>query len=497
MPRIHARPRLLLAGSLLSLVSACASPEPTPADPELLGGVITAWTDSTELFMEHPALIVGADGVFAVHLTRVSDFAPVANGPVTFRFTPRDGGEPVVIVQELPRAPGIFGPRPVFPRAGTWDLRIEMDSPDLRDTLVVSALEVLADTASTPIAPDEGDGGVISFLKEQAWKTPGFRTAFATVGRVEEVRELPAMLSPANAGVARITAPIAGIVQAGPNGLPLPGRRVAAGGTLGVLTPLPADGGNLFARARAELREAEAEHQRATRLVAAEAAPARRLEEAVIRLDAARESLNAFGGNATVDGRLMIRSPISGTISETFLLPGARVAAGDHLATVIATDQLWLEVNIPAALVAEVTPRGVISFRIGDDEMRRTGALLALAPAIDRSTRTVTGRWRVDNRAGAIRAGALAVALVPVGTVDSGVVIPRSAVLDDDGRAVAYVQTSGESFERRVLTLGAQGTEQVVVRDGIAAGERVVTGAANQVRLASLSSAVPAHGHEH
>jgi hypothetical protein len=35
------------------------------------------------------------------------------------------------------------------------------------------------------------------------------------------------------------------------------------------------------------------------------------------------------------------------------------------------------------------------------------------------------------------------------------------------------------------------------VRDGIRAGERVVTGAAYQVRLASLSTAVPAHGHEH
>jgi cobalt-zinc-cadmium efflux system membrane fusion protein len=35
------------------------------------------------------------------------------------------------------------------------------------------------------------------------------------------------------------------------------------------------------------------------------------------------------------------------------------------------------------------------------------------------------------------------------------------------------------------------------VRSGVEAGERVVTGAAYQVRLASLSTSVPAHGHEH
>ena len=33
--------------------------------------------------------------------------------------------------------------------------------------------------------------------------------------------------------------------------------------------------------------------------------------------------------------------------------------------------------------------------------------------------------------------------------------------------------------------------------DGIRPGERVVSGAAYQVRLASLGSSVPAHGHEH
>jgi len=37
----------------------------------------------------------------------------------------------------------------------------------------------------------------------------------------------------------------------------------------------------------------------------------------------------------------------------------------------------------------------------------------------------------------------------------------------------------------------------VLVLDGLKAGERVVTAAAYQVRLASLSTAAPAHGHEH
>jgi len=47
------------------------------------------------------------------------------------------------------------------------------------------------------------------------------------------------------------------------------------------------------------------------------------------------------------------------------------------------------------------------------------------------------------------------------------------------------------------LKLGGRQGDRVLVLEGIKAGERVVTGAAYQVKLASLSTSVPAHGHEH
>ena len=75
--------------------------------------------------------------------------------------------------------------------------------------------------------------------------------------------------------------------------------------------------------------------------------------------------------------------------------------------------------------------------------------------------------------------------------------IPASAVLEEDGRPVAYVQPSGESFEKRELRLGGREGDRVLVLEGLRPGERIVTGAAYQVRLASLSTSVPSQGHEH
>jgi hypothetical protein len=86
---------------------------------------------------------------------------------------------------------------------------------------------------------------------------------------------------------------------------------------------------------------------------------------------------------------------------------------------------------------------------------------------------------------------------VRTGGLTQGVVIPTSAVLDDNGRPIVFVQVEGETFERRDVVLGGRDGELTLVRSGVAPGERVVNGAAYQVRLASLSTAVPEHGHEH
>ena len=78
-----------------------------------------------------------------------------------------------------------------------------------------------------------------------------------------------------------------------------------------------------------------------------------------------------------------------------------------------------------------------------------------------------------------------------------GVLIPTAAVLDEDGWPVAYVQPEGERFEKREVVVAGTEGERTLVASGVKPGERVVTGAAYQVRLASLSTGVPAHGHEH
>ena len=498
---IHRRRLPTLGAFALSLlIGGCAkSGSETSATEggEPAGGAVTLWTDSTELFMEHPALIVGAPDKFAVHLTDITDYAPLRSGTIVLRFQPRSGGQPVVVKQEVPRAPGIYGPAPTFTAPGIYDLTILVDSPQARDSITVPGLRVYANAEEAPREQDEGSGG-ISFLKEQQWKTPGFRTDFASAGLVAAAFDASGTIEPAAGRYADVTAPIGGLVDASSVAQsPAPGQRVRRGQVLAYLTASLAEGGSAFAQARAELREAQDEHSRARRLVEAEAAPQRRLHEAEIRLQAAREALAGFG-DAGSGGRVAVRSPIAGVVARRTIAPGGRVDAGAPLFTVVDPSVVWLIVNVPAAQASQVGRSAGASFQLeGSAQRHEARRVVSVGSVIDPVSRTLPVIFEVPNPDGSIKVGATARAQVRTGERVTGVVIPAAALLDEDGRPIVFVQTEGEAFEKRELVLGAQEGERVLVRSGLTEGERVVTGAPYQVRLASLSTSAPAHGHEH
>lgn len=489
--------------ALLLSVCLLASGCTTDADPEAAqtlgpaGGSITMWTDSTELFLEHPALIVGAPEKFAVHLTDMTDFAPLRSGRVTFRFEPEGGGAPVEVTQDEPRAPGIYGPAPAFTAPGMYDLVITIESPQVREVIRVLGLQVYASAADAPLE-DAGEENGIPFLKEQQWTTPEFATTLARPGSVAESFHAPGRLVPAVGGLARIAAPMTGIIEAsGPTGTFAPGQRVTRGQILAILTPALGEGGNAYAQARAELREAEDEHARATRLLAVEAVPQRRVHEAEIRLTAAREALAAFGA-AREDGRIALRSPIAGVVGSATLAPGSRVEAGAELVTIVDPSTLWLEAHVAASDAVRISARGAATFTVpGSTTIREVRRTISVGSVIDSVSRTVPVIYEVANTDGSLKIGMNAQVAVRTGEAVSGVVIPTSAILDEDGRPVAYVHVLGELFERRDLVLGTTDGVHAVVVSGIEEGERVVTGAAYQIRLASLSTSVPGHGHEH
>jgi multidrug efflux pump subunit AcrA (membrane-fusion protein) len=96
-----------------------------------------------------------------------------------------------------------------------------------------------------------------------------------------------------------------------------------------------------------------------------------------------------------------------------------------------------------------------------------------------------------------LRIGQFAKAQIATGAPIRAIAIPESAIVDEAGKAVAYVQIEGESFERRPLALGTRSQGWVEVKEGVTAGDHVVIRGAYEIKLASAAGSIPAHGHAH
>ena len=60
--------------------------------------------------------------------------------------------------------------------------------------------------------------------------------------------------------------------------------------------------------------------------------------------------------------------------------------------------------------------------------------------------------------------------------------MPKSAVVREQGQTFVYVLTGGETFERRTVSLGAEGADFYEVKSGLKENDRVVVEGVYQLR---------------
>ena len=509
---------LRISGTLLLmvLVSACGGEEPAATEQaELEPLTVTQWTGKSELFAEYPPLVVGQTSRFAIHLTDISNFKPVTSGEVEVRLE-GGGTTPETFRVDAPSRPGIFGVDVKPAHAGAREMVIALKSASLADSHRVPNVAVYPDQQAARKAiegaPPEPEG--ISFLKEQQWALD-FGTVLAEERPIRESIRVPAEIVARPGGSAQVVAPLDGrLIQVTPVA---PGSAVRQGQDLARLLPPPSVPGELpqLEQARAEAAAsvdlAVRDRERAERLVSAGASPQKRLEEAraveaqalarqraaeaqIAQYNAARSGIGAPGAS----GLFILRSPISGTLASRQATTGANVSAGTTLFEVADVSQVHVAGRIPESQATHAVRTTAAEVEVpGGEPVLIPARPTSLGKVLDPATRTLPILFELDNRALRLPLGQSVFLRLLMEETAPKTVIPVSAVIDDAGRPIVFVHTSGESFERRPVTLGVRQAEVVQVLEGVKPGERIVAKGAHLVRLASLSTQVPAHGHVH
>ena len=203
------------------------------------------------------------------------------------------------------------------------------------------------------------------------------------------------------------------------------------------------------------------------------------------------------GGGET--GALELYAPINGRIIEWNLKPGQRVSRGDKLMAIADPSTVWLQVNVYEQDYRNLgTPVGVL-IKTGGEGIYISGQnlrLLSRGGALDPKTRAVPIIIQIANEDDLLKINQIVPVELYTSEGISSAAVPIGAIYEDEGLDVVFVQTGGESFEKRIVQKGPRHGNWIAILDGIAAGERIVTRGGYHVKLASTSTEI-GHGHAH
>lgn len=232
-----------------------------------------------------------------------------------------------------------------------------------------------------------------------------------------------------------------------------------------------------LANARRRLREAERLAERES--IAQTDLEGRRAE--VQRLEAVlarRQAERAF--QAELVTRHALEAPFAGVINRRMVDLGERADPAEPVFELVATDHLWLDLEVPQGsfgAVSEGTPAR-IRFDARPDEVREE-TVTRIIPVSAGSSRTFRARIDLDNRDGGLIPGMSARATLRIDTDREGVVIPQDGLLRyPDGRTVVWI-AEGDGEERTVreqrVRIGLKFDGRIAILDGLVAGTHIVT----------------------
>jgi membrane fusion protein, heavy metal efflux system len=461
----------------------------------------TLYTGKSELFVEFKPLVVGQTSKFAAHLTLLGEnFLPYTEGTVTVSLIQAEKGLKNISIS--PSSPGIFrlALQPV--QAGMGKLVFDIQTKNFTDQFIIDSVQVYTDEKTAIAAqPKEAGGSDISYLKEQAWKVE-FANAPVIKETMNDVVKTTGEILSAPGDEVTIAAKSNGIVRFVGNNNVI-GSSIRSGQTMFNVTGGEIPFENIDAAkqtARAELATAKSEFERASELIKDKLITQGEFKQAQLRYEQAQITLNNLGRNYSTGGKIL-SAPINGFIKNIMVSEGQFVSAGQPLATITKNQRLILKADVSLKDADKISNIQEANFIIIQNKQSYStkelnGKVLAAGKTTAGSSPFIPVHFQIDSRPGMLP-GSFAEVFLKTIPINDALAIPVSALIEEQGVFYVYVQTEGESFQKRELKLGANDGQKVQVISGVAEGERVVTKGGYQIKLSQASGTLPAHGHEH
>lgn len=175
--------------------------------------------------------------------------------------------------------------------------------------------------------------------------------------------------------------------------------------------------------------------------------------------------------------RAVIEAPFSGVVDRVEVAPGERVSAGENVATVVDVSDLRVE--------ASVLEHDLPLLRVGGDAAVLSpaagasvhGAISAILPLVDSTTRAGRAIVRVPPAAAAaLRPGMYADVKLESSRLPDRILVPTRAVIERDGRPLVFVVKNGRAQWTYVTPGRTNGTDTEILADSVSGQIPVAVG---------------------
>ncbi len=329
----------------------------------------------------------------------------------------------------------------------------------------------------------------------------GLALALAGCGREEPaevvtapVRELPAILVPAQAIEMAVQVPTAGSV------VPVEavqlssrimgyirdlkvgeGQVVKQGELLFVIDPVDVQGALAQAQqgliqAEAALKDAKADYERFQQLFKEQVVNRQQFEKMKLNYEVAQSRVaQARAGLAQARGQFdytRVTSPIDGVVTAKFANEGDMAAPGHPVVVVEDSSRLQVQTSVPESIFRHLSLGMAVDVELEGQPKVVTAKVARLIPNADPVAHTYP--VKLDVEAPGLRSGTFARALFTTGTREA-LAVPEQAVIQRAGIRGVFVADTQDIVQFRMVRTGAQTDGMVEILSGLMAGERVVT----------------------
>jgi membrane fusion protein, multidrug efflux system len=186
-----------------------------------------------------------------------------------------------------------------------------------------------------------------------------------------------------------------------------------------------------------------------------------------------------------------IRAPISGTVSQRLVKLGNQINVGQSLFRIDDFDPLEARVAVPEREMRSIVAGQPVQMLV--DAMPGklfVGKVGRVSPVVDPKTGTFDVIAQFQDSTQSLRSGMFGRVNITTAVHENAMVVPRVALLSEDGAAAVYTVGADQRVQRKPVKLGLTGDGKSEILSGLTDTDRVITLGLNAIREGSLVSVI-------